>query len=382
MKTDCIVIGSGIIGSFTARALHERGLHVAVADRGGLAPGTSRSSDGNLLCSDKSVGLMLDLSARSLGLWADFAARHGNHCEYDPKGSTVVARGQAQAEALAKHVESHREAGIDCEFVDIDGDWHRLEPHLGPDTSAVGHWPADAQVQPMLACYQIARTLKDDGVPYRFYEEITAIEPGGDGVTVVFSGGERWRAGHVVLATGVWSNELLAPLELEIPVRPRKGHICVLERGDVTVNSKIADFGYNATAEDTSGDDSAVQTAAIIEATRSGTILCGSSREFAGFDRSVNTDTLRRIMADCIGIVPDLARLRVIRAYAGLRPFSPDGLPIVGPVDAGERVIVATGHEGAGHGLAPVTAALVAACVADGETRPYEGALHPGRFRA
>ncbi|WP_435105957.1 NAD(P)/FAD-dependent oxidoreductase [Arhodomonas sp. AD133] len=379
MTADCIVIGSGIIGSFSALALHERGLQVAVADRGGLAPGTSRSSDGNLLCSDKSVGPMLELSRRSLDLWERFATHYGNRCEYDPKGSTVVARGQEQAAALAEHVTTHREAGIDCEFV--DSDWHRLEPHLGPDTTAVGHWPADAQVQPMLACYQIARTLKDGGVPYRFYEEITALEPDGDGVTVAFSGGERWRAGHVVLATGVWSNELLAPLNLEIPVRPRKGHICVLERGDVTVNSKIADFGYNATTEDTSGDESTVQTAAIIEATRSGTILCGSSREFAGFDRGVNTDTLRRIMADCIGIVPDLARLRVMRAYAGLRPFSLDGLPIVGPVDVGGRVIVATGHEGAGHGLAPVTAELVAACVADGDSHPYGGVLHPGRFR-
>ncbi|MFB4205536.1 Glycine oxidase [wastewater metagenome] len=378
MAVDCIVIGTGIIGSFTALALHERGLSVAVADRGGLAPGTSRSSDGNLLSSDKSGGVMLTLSERSLVLWSDFAARHGNHCEYDPKGSTVVARGADQAEALAEHVAGHQTAGVTCEFVDAG--WERYEPHLGPDTSAIGHWPRDAQVQPMLACYQIARSLSEANVPYRFYDEITALEPGADAVTVRFANGDTWSAGHVVLATGVWSNELLEPLGLSVPVRPRKGHICVLERGDVEVNSKIADFGYNATAEDTSGDDAAVQTAAIIESTRSGTILCGSSREFAGFDRSVSTDTLRRVMADCIGIVPDLARLRVLRAYAGLRPFSPDGLPIIGPVDPDGRIVVATGHEGAGHGLAPVTGELVADLIAAGVTHPYDGALHPERF--
>ncbi|WP_440996056.1 NAD(P)/FAD-dependent oxidoreductase [Arhodomonas sp. SL1] len=379
MALDCVVIGSGIIGSFTALALHERGLRVAVVDRGGLAPGTSRSSDGNLLSSDKSPGLMLALSERSLSLWGRFARDYGNHCEYDPKGATVVARGTGEAEALAAHVAAHREAGVDCRFID-DG-WLAYEPHLGPDTSAIGYWPADAQVQPMLACYQIARLLQEGGVPYRFYRDVTALEPGPDAVAVTLEGGERLEAGHVVLATGVWTNELLEPLGRSVPVRPRKGHIAVLERGDVQVNSKIADFGYQATAEDTSGDESTVQTAAIIESTRSGTILCGSSREFSGFDRRVDHHTLSRVLADCIAIVPDLARLRVLRAYTGLRPFPADGLPILGPVDDQGRVVVATGHEGAGQGLAPVTAELVAEMIAKGETRPFDGALHPERFR-
>ncbi|HKJ96008.1 MAG TPA: FAD-dependent oxidoreductase [Gammaproteobacteria bacterium] len=378
MAYDAVVIGSGIIGSFTALSLYQRGLNVAVVDRGGLAPGTSRSSDGNLLCSDKSGGPLLELSRRSLTLWDAFVAEHGNDCEYDPKGSTVVARGDEQARDLAAHVEAHRSAGIDCEF--LDGGWARLERELAPEVTAVGHWRHDAQVQPMLACYQIARLLRARGVPYHLYRDVTSIEESDAGVRIGLEGGETLDCGHVGLCTGVWTNDLLAPLSLSVAVRPRKGHICVLERGDVTVNSKIADFGYNATAEDTSGDDSGVQTAAIIESTRSGTILCGSSREFSGFDRAVSSETLRRVLADCIEIVPALARLRVIRGYAGLRPFSPDGLPMIGPVGSTGRLIVATGHEGAGHGLAPVTGDLVARCIVDRDTHPFDGVLHPQRF--
>ena len=375
---DVVVVGSGIIGSFVALALHERGLRVMVVDRGGLAPGTSRSSDGNLLCSDKSPGIMLDLSARSLDAWQRFAERYGNHCEYDPKGSTVVARSPAEAEALAALVRAQQSAGIDCRF--LDSGWEAIEPHLGPQTVAVGHWPGDAQVQPMLACYQIARQLRAAGVAYRFYQAIEQLEVESEQVVVRLSGSEPVAAGHVCLCTGVWTNEVLAPLGLSIPVEPRKGHIAVLERGDVRVNSKIADFGYQAAAESTEVDEGTVQTAAIIEATRSGTILCGSSREFAGFDTAVNMETVQQLLADCVGVVPDLARLRVIRAYAGLRPFSPDGLPMIGPLPGAERLLVATGHEGAGHGLAAVTGELVAAALAEGETRPYEGRLHPERF--
>ncbi len=375
---DAVVVGSGIIGSFVALALHERGLRVMVVDRAGLAPGTSRSSDGNLLCSDKSPGLMLELSHRSLQAWHRFAERYGNHCEFDPKGSTVVARSPTEAEGLAELVRAQQADGIDCRF--LESGWEALEPHLGPDTVAVGHWPGDAQVQPMLACYQIARHLREAGVEYRFYQAIEQLEPTDDRVVVTLAGGETVTAGHVCLCTGIWTNEVLKPLGLSVPIEPRKGHIAVLERGDVAVNSKIADFGYQAAAESTEIDGTAVQTAAIIEATRSGTILCGSSREFAGFDMTVNMETVQRLLADCVGVVPDLARLRVIRAYAGLRPFSRDGLPVIGPLPGAERVIVATGHEGAGHGLAAITGEIVAETLAEGATHPYGGRLHPERF--
>lgn len=378
MTYDVIVVGTGITGSFTALALQRRGLRVAVIDRAGLAPGTSRSSDGNLLCSDKPTGPLLDLSRRSLTLWNAFVAEYGNDCEFDPKGATVVARGQAQADGLREHVQSHQDAGIDCVF--RDRNWQDLEPNLTADTSAVGYWPNDAQVQPMQACYQIAGLLQNAGVSYRFYDDVSALAETADGVTVTLAGGERLSADRICLCTGVWTNEVLQPLGLSVPVQPRKGHIAVLERGDVVVNSKIADFAYNATAESTDADAAAVQTAAIIEATQSGTILCGSSREFAGFDQQPNSQTLRRVVADCIGVVPALARLRVIRGYAGLRPFSPDGMPIIGPVSEHERIIVATGHEGAGHGLAPVTGELVAGIVMENDTRPLDGLLHPGRF--
>ncbi len=378
MAFDAIAVGTGIVGSFTALALHERGLRVAVVDRGGLAPGTSRSSDGTLLCSDKSPGLMLTLAQRSLQLWRRYAERYGNECELDFKGATVVARGEDQAAALREFVASHQAEGIACEF--LERDWEALEPELGPETSAVGHWPGDAQVQPTLACYQVARQLQTARVPYFFYQPMVGIDSGPGGVDITLGDGTRLHAGHLCVCAGVWTNEALAPVGLAVPVRPRKGHICVLERGDVGVNSKIADFGYNAAAESTQVEDYGLQTAAIIESTLSGTILCGSSRQFAGFDTSVDTEVLRRIMMGCIGVMAALARLRVIRGYAGLRPFSPDGHPIIGPVDDAGRVIVATGHEGAGHGLAPITGELVAGYIADGISRPHDGRLHPERF--
>jgi glycine/D-amino acid oxidase-like deaminating enzyme len=355
---DAIIVGSGIVGSFAAFHLAKAGCRLLVADRNGLAAGTSRASDGNLLISDKGPGLLFDLTRDSLLLWHEAIAELGNECEFDVKGSTLVTLDPTQVAALRDHAEAHAALGIRAEF-HADG-FARFEPDLAPDVCAVGWWHDDAQVQPMLACYSIARHLQRRGVAYRLYDELIGWQTCASGVEVRFGSGETASAGHLILCTGVWTAGLLAPHGLSLPVIPRKGQICVLERGGVTVRSKIADFAYNSTVEDADPSRPDVQTAAIIEMTRSGTLLCGSSRQFAGFDTSLDRATLAQIMRDCTRVVPGLAGLRIIRGYAGLRPYCRDGLPAIGPVDEHERLYVATGHEGTGHGLAPVTGAIVA----------------------
>src|SRR5262249_22815208 len=151
------------------------------------------------------------------------------------------------------------------------------------------------------------------------------------------------------------------PLGFDMPVVPRKGHIAVVERSGLTVRAKIADFAYNDTVEEADPNDASTQTAAIVEMTRSGTILCGSSRAFVGFDDTIDQKTIARILKDCMRMVPRLAERRIIRSYMGFRPYPADGLPLIGALPGRPQILVATGHEGAGHGLAPATGELIAA---------------------
>jgi glycine/D-amino acid oxidase-like deaminating enzyme len=375
---DVAVIGTGIVGSFVALHLADAGFELLAIDRNGLAAGTSRASDGNLLISDKSPGLLFDMTLDSFRHWDAMIAALGNQCEYDRKGATLATLDPGQAGALRQQVDSHAALGVRAEFL-TDGAARRIEPCLSPEVAAAGYWPDDRQVQPMLACYQIARHLRARGVAYRFYDELTAIEPSPAAVTLRFASGPEVSCGHLVLCTGVWTPALLKPLGIDLPVLPRKGHICVLERGNVTVRTKIADFAYNALVEDIDPDDPRPQTAAIVEGTQSGTILCGSSRQFVGFDASVDMDVLKLIMRDCTRLVPGLGELRAIRGYAGLRPATPDGLPVIGPVDEHGRAYVATGHEGTGHGLAAATGAMVAAMLT-GKGSRFAAACDPKRF--
>jgi glycine/D-amino acid oxidase-like deaminating enzyme len=118
----------------------------------------------------------------------------------------------------------------------------------------------------------------------------------------------------------------------------------------------------------------------VAEMTASGTLLLGSSRQFAGFDRSVSLAVLRAIAARALRFLPSLANVGVIRSYAGLRPWSPDHLPLIGPVEAIPGFFLATGHEGAGIGLAPITGRLIADWIVGADLPPVAAKVHPNRF--
>ena len=181
----------------------------------------------------------------------------------------------------------------------------------------------------------------------------------------------------VVLAAGVWTREIAATAGLSVPVQPRKGQIVVVERAPAFFRRKLMEEAYLTTVE---SSEAALQIAMVAESSRAGSLLLGSSRELVGFDRSVNVRVAAAIASRAIRFFPALASLRCIRNYAGLRPFSPDHLPLIGPLEGAEGLYVATGHEGAGICLAPATGRLIAQWVT-GQSLDFPAEwFRPNRF--
>lgn len=163
---------------------------------------------------------------------------------------------------------------------------------------------------------------------------------------------------HVVLAAGAWSGLLAATLGSRVRVLPRRGHIVVTEPLPPLVRHKVYEASYVDTVE---SDDGSLLTAAVVEGTASGPILLGSSRELVGWDRRLNIAAIGMIARRALALFPFLRDVRAIRAYLGFRPASADHLPIIGADPDIGGLWHATGHEGAGVGLAPATAALLRA---------------------
>jgi sarcosine oxidase subunit beta len=122
------------------------------------------------------------------------------------------------------------------------------------------------------------------------------------------------------------------------------------------------------------------KVATVLQNHPHGQILIGSSREFAGYDREVNRERIARMAGRAYRYVPDLARVRIIRTYAGLRPWTPDGRPLIGPTKQADGLIFATGHAGEGNTMALLTGRLVADLLTARETSADISPFSPDRF--
>ncbi|MFB9840467.1 NAD(P)/FAD-dependent oxidoreductase, partial [Actinoallomurus acaciae] len=160
-----------------------------------------------------------------------------------------------------------------------------------------------------------------------------------------------------VNAAGPWAGALSRRLGAPIGVRPRRGEILVTTPLPPTVFHKVYDADYVGAV---SADADELQASAVVESTPAGTVLLGSSRRAAGFDERLRPKVLSVIAERALRLFPCLSGVPVMRAYGGFRPYVADHLPIVGADPRVEGLWHATGHEGAGIGLAPGTARLLA----------------------
>jgi glycine/D-amino acid oxidase-like deaminating enzyme len=379
VTADVVVVGAGVVGAACALAAARTGLRVAVVDRGPVAGGTTGAGEGNLLVSDK-AGPELALALHSRTVWLELTEslvdRHA--IELETKGGLVVAATAADLGALRAFSRAQRAAGV--EAVDLRADaLAEYEPHLAHGLAGGVSYPQDLQVQPMLATAHLLRAARRLGATVHTGVSVTAIAGGQVQTT---RGGIA--AATVVNAAGTWAGDVARLAGVELPIQPRRGFILVTEPLPPLIRHKVYAASYVANV---ASGESDLQTSPVVEGTRAGTVLIGSSRERVGFDRTVSLPVLRRLAAEAVALFPVLAGVRTIRTYRGFRPYSPDHLPVIGPdprvpgPDAGvPGLIHACGHEGAGIGLAPATADLVVAAITGTEPPVDPAPFRPSRF--
>ena len=399
-SADVVVIGAGMVGAATAAALAATGRRVLVVDRSGPLGGTTAAGEGNILVSDKLPGPELDLALRSVALWQKLAAEASevdgsievfgvrtvsgvsgvSGFEFESKGGVVVAHDEAQLAALLALGERQRAAGVEVTALDPDG-LREAEPRIAPGLAGGAFYPQDSQVQPMKAALALLERARRSGARVAGESDVLALDRGPDGALagLVTSRG-RVAAPVVVNAAGPWSGEVADRLGTSVPVRPRRGRILVTEPLPAAViRHKVYEADYVGAVV---SDSAALQCSAVVEGTASGTVLIGSSRDGAGFSTAPDPAALAEMARRAVGLFPFLAGVRALRSYTGFRPASPDHLPVIGADAEVPGLFHATGHEGAGIGLAPATAELITALVT-GTAPPVDPApFAPGPVRS
>jgi glycine/D-amino acid oxidase-like deaminating enzyme len=360
-SADVVVIGAGVVGAACALALADAGRSVCVLDRDGPAAGTSSSGEGNLLVSDKPPGPELDLALHSLRLWRDFAGRDGVEFEFEAKGGLLVAASPESLSRLAGTVAGQRAAGVEVAELTA-GQLPGFEPRLASDLVGGAYYPQDCQVQPMLAVRALLAEAVRVGARVVAGVEVTSGVGGAGtaGAVEVRTTRGVIRAPAVIVAAGVWSAAVARRFGGHAPVVPRRGHVVVTEPLPPVIRYKVYEADYMS---DVDSDDGGLLCSAVVEGTRGGPVLLGASRELVGLDRRLSATAVATIARRTARLFPFLREVRAIRAYLGFRPASPDHLPIIGPDGGVPGLWHATGHEGAGFGLALGTADLLRALI-------------------
>jgi glycine/D-amino acid oxidase-like deaminating enzyme len=229
----------------------------------------------------------------------------------------------------------------------------------------------------MLAAAKIIQTVIARGGSLVSGSKVLGFDIKDGAVVAVKTSTGRYSAPIVINAAGTWAGEIAALAGSNLPVAPRRGFILVTEPAPQYIFHKVYDSDYVANVASSDAD---LQTSTVVEGTRSGTILIGASRERVGFDGSMNYEILRKLAQQAVSLFPVLGDVQLLRAYRGFRPYAPDHLPLIGEDYAIKGLWHSAGHEGAGIGLAPGSAALITDSILGRQSFMDATAFSPKRF--
>jgi len=368
MKTfEVAIAGGGLIGASIAFELARAGLRVGLFDKQEPGKEASWASAGILSPAPESPAMitLVPLGKASMDLYPEFVAGveeiSGLDVGYRAKGTVEVLTSREAREEMSTVIALHHGLGLRAEPLSPD-DARALEPDLRDDLEAAVLRPAEASVDNRLLTRALLVGARKSGVEIHAGVGAESLWIEGEACQGLVAAGERISAKHTIVAAGCFSSQIRGA-EKCAPVRPAKGQMISLVCPDVKIERVLwGDEIYLVPRND-------------------GRILAGATVEYKGFDKTVTAGGQRKLFSAAIELVPALESARVDETWAGLRPDSPDHLPILGPTDL-QGLVIATGHFRSGVLLTPITAKLVREWITTGNVSADWERFSPLRFAA
>jgi glycine oxidase len=343
-KFDAAIAGGGVIGGAIALELARAGLRVAVFDRQQAGQEASWASAGILSPAPENPGMvaMVPLGKASLALYPEFVGLveeiSGKSTGFRPKGTLEALFSHDTKAELSTIIALHHGLGLKAEPLRAE-DARDLEPALSEEVEAAVFRPEEGSVDNRTLTAAILKAAERSGAEIFSGDGAKAIWRDGDRCAGLVLQNEKVEAKWTIIAAGCFSATIegIAPY---VPVRPAKGQMAALRADDLKMERVLwSEKIYLVPRND-------------------GRILAGATLEYAGFDKRTTAGGIEKILSAAIDLAPGLANARLEETWAGLRPDSPDHLPILGPTDV-DGLLIATGHFRSGILLAPITARLV-----------------------
>ena len=396
-----VVIGGGVIGVCSAYYLAQKGIQVTLIEKGEIASGCSYGNGGLVVPSHcvplaspgalgdglrwlfdsespfyikprfdlelfswlirfarasrhqkmlRAIPILRDLLFASRALYDELADQAGFDFGFEGKGSLLVYLSKEKLQREMEEVHLLEKFDIPLRVMD-QTQVHELEPALLPEVIGGIYYPRDGHIDPARFVIGLAEKARSLGAQLWTRTEALGFESSHGRIRKIHTTRGDISPDQVILATGSWSPDVARALKLRIPIQAAKGYSVTVENPPVCPKIPLL-FGEARVVVNPLGDS----------------LRLAGTLELAGMDFSINSCRVEAMCKASSGYLPGLAEAKVIEIWRGLRPCTPDGLPIIGRANEFDNLIIAAGHAVLGMSLGPVTGRLVSQIVNNEKT--------------
>jgi glycine oxidase len=366
-KFDVVIAGAGLIGGSIALELARVGLSVGLFDSREPGQESSWAGAGILSPAPESAAMipLVPLAKASMSIYPEFIREveeiSGQSAGYRPKGTLQAIFSRDAREELSTVIALHHGLGLKAEPLNPE-DARELEPSLSEDLEAAVLRPDEASVDNRAMTQAVLEAARRSDVQFFSDSGAQAIRREGGRCAGLQLKNENIESKWTVIAAGCFSANIEG-VSAYAPVRPAKGQMIALRADHLEIERVLwSEKIYLVPRND-------------------GRIIAGATVEYTGFEKALTAGGLEKVISGAIELSPGLAAARVEETWAGLRPDSPDHLPILGPTDL-DGLLIATGHFRGGILLTPITAKLVCEWVTQQRVSVEWDRFSPMRFQS
>ena len=413
-----VIIGSGIIGLYSAYYLQQKGHRVCIIERTDGTDGCSYGNAGMIVPShfiplavpgmiekgirwmfnsespfyvkprlnwdliswglkfykaanpkqvEKAMPALRDISLLAKKLYQDFAKDEKNDFSFEERGLMMLCKTEHNFHEEAEVAETANKLGIEARVLDI-ATLHKLEPEVKPDVVGAVYYPGDAHLYPNALVKKLKELLEDQGVEFLYNTEVIDFEvEGGSIKNIKTQLGKTIAVEELVIASGSWSPILAKQLAINLPMQAGKGYSTTLEQ-QAGKKLNIPSILLEARVAITPMSDNLIRF--------------GGTMEIGGINQDINMNRVRGIIKAVPEFFPDyqIEVPKQEKVWSGLRPCSPDGLPYIGRTKKYKNLIIASGHAMMGLSLAPGTGKLVQEIIDNEKTSIDISLYKPERY--
>jgi glycine/D-amino acid oxidase-like deaminating enzyme len=370
---DVVIIGGGISGAAAAYELARAGASVTLLEKGALASMASGWTLAGVRQSGRHAA-ELPLAAAAVRRWEQLADELDSDVGYRQEGNLRLARTPEEVPTIANLVREQRARGLEVTFLDGNQAVRAVAPALAETIVAASYCPSDGHADPIATVHAFVAAAQRHGAAVRTDTKVTALNVAGGRVRGVQTGSGAIAADAVVIAAGVYSDELCALVGLDLPITVRLTGVVQTTPVPLLLRQVLgvanADFAGRQQV------DGRLRMSGSVGEWR----WPNADRELGAEDVLPPAHNVASIITRGVAVLPALAEARVARVWAGLIDMTPDGLPVIERAPGIEGLVIAAGFSGHGFCLGPVTGRIVCELIAHGRsTLPIE-AFRSARF--